>query len=215
MIRLWGRRNSFNVQKVSWLLAELGLAFEAVAAGGAFGGLDDPAFRALNPHGKIPVLEDAGVAIWESHAILRYLAATYGQESFWANDPAVRARSDSWMDWAQTALQPAFHTGVFWGYYRTPVDQRDGKAIAASLKETWELFGLLDRVLAGQAFLTGDTLTLADVPAGALLYRYHELDIDHPDLPNLSAWYGRLTARPAYRAQVMIPFDDLRGRLDY
>ncbi len=215
MIRLWGRRNSFNVQKVMWLLAELNLEFDLMPTGGAFGGLDDPAFRALNPHGKIPVLDDAGVVIWESHAILRYLAATYGQGSFWADDPAVRARGDSWMDWAQTALQPAFHTGVFWGYYRTPADQHDRPAIAASLTETWDLFGRLDRLLAGQAFLTGDTLALADIPAGALLYRYYEIDIDRPDLPNLAAWYARLTARPTYRAQVMVPFADLKGRLGY
>ena len=215
MIRLWGRRTSFNVQKVLWLLAELDLPFQHLQAGGVFGGLDAPEFLTLNPHGRIPVLEDRGVAIWESHAILRYLAASYGSEMFWAADPAVRALREGWMDWAQTALQPAFHTGVFWGYYRTPEEERDWAAIHESLTETWALCGRLDAFLAHRPFLAGDELSLADIPAGGLLYRYHELDIERPDLPNLTAWYERLKGRPAYRTAVMVPFGEFKGRLTY
>lgn len=75
-LELWGRSSAFNVQKVLWLLDELGLAFRHTDAGGAAGGLDTPAFRALNPHGRVPVLRDGGTVVWESHSILRYLAAT-------------------------------------------------------------------------------------------------------------------------------------------
>ena len=57
MLKIWGRRNSFNVQKVMWLVGELGLAHEHIDAGGAFGGLDTPAFRAMNPHGRVPVID--------------------------------------------------------------------------------------------------------------------------------------------------------------
>ncbi len=77
MLKVWGRRNSFNVQKVLWLIGELGLAHEHIPAGGDFGRLDEPSFRALNPHGRVPVIEDGDLAVWESHAILRYLAARY------------------------------------------------------------------------------------------------------------------------------------------
>jgi glutathione S-transferase len=75
MLKVWGRRSSFNVQKVMWLIGELGLAHEHIDAGGAFGGLDTPAFLAMNPHGRIPVIRDELATVWESHAILRYLAA--------------------------------------------------------------------------------------------------------------------------------------------
>jgi glutathione S-transferase len=143
------------------------------------------------------------------------LAATYGGDDFWSPDPAIRARSDCWMDWSQTALQPTFHTGVFWGFYRTPEADRDWTAIRASLDQSWALFSLLDRILTRQAFLGGETLSLADIPAGGLLYRYFELDIDRPNLTNLAAWYARLTDRRAYRANVMIPFEEFRGRLAY
>jgi glutathione S-transferase len=212
MLRIWGRRSSFNVQKVLWLAAELGLSYEHAPVGGDFGGLDTAEFRTLNPHGRIPVLQDGDLAVWESHAILRYLAARYGRGRFWSDDPGDRAPVDGWMDWAQTALQPAFLGGVFWGYYRTPEAERDWPAIRSSLAATTGLFRLLDGVLSNRPFLAGDRLTLADITAGANLYRYFELEIERPPLPNLEGWYSRLQARSAYRDHVMVPFDALKGQ---
>lgn len=214
MMKIWGRRNSFNVQKVLWLVGELAIPHDHVPAGGKFGRLDEPAFRALNPHGRIPVLEDGALAVWESHAILRYLAARYGQGTFWQEDAATRAKIDGWMDWAQTALQPTFLNGIFLAYFRTPEADRDWPLIRKSLGRCAELFGLLDDILASQPYLGGDRLSLADIPAGTTLYRYFELDIDRPPLPNVEAWYQRLRARPAYAEHVMVPFDDMKGRLD-
>jgi glutathione S-transferase len=213
MLKVWGRRNSFNVQKVLWLIGELGLAHEHIPAGGDFGRLDEPGFRALNPHGRVPVIQDGDLAVWESHAILRYLAACYGGIEFWSDDPAERSYVDRWMDWAQAELQPALLDGIFWGYYRTPEAQRDWPAIRRSLRLCDRLFGMIDTVLSSRAFLIGNSLSLADIPAGTSLYRYFELDIERPPLPNVTAWYGRLKQRPAYREHVMIPFLDLRGRL--
>ena len=215
MLKIWRRRSSFNVQKVLWLIGELGLAHEHIPAGGSFGRLDEPAFRAMNPHGRVPVLEDGDLAVLESHTILRYLAARYGRSSFWLDDAAERSRVESWMDWSQTALQPDFLNGVFWGYYRTPEAQRDWPAVRGSLARCADHFLLLDGILATRPFLMGDQLTLADIPVGTSLYRYFELDIERPLLPHVVAWYERLQQRPAYREQVMIPFEELRGRLDY
>jgi len=215
MLRLWGRRSSFNVQKVLWLIGELGLEFEHIPAGGSFGRLDEPAFGAMNPHRRVPVLEDGDAAIWDSHTILRYLAARHGRGKFWLDDPSARARAESWMDWSQTALQPDFLNGVFWGYYRTPKAQRDWRAIRSSIARCAEHFRLLDGILAARPFLIGDELSLADIPAGTSLYRYFELDIERPDLPHVTAWYARFQQRPAYREHVMVPFTELRGRLDY
>ncbi|SMF65361.1 glutathione S-transferase [Tistlia consotensis] len=215
MLKVWGRRSSFNLQKVLWLVGELELAHEHIPAGGSFGRLDEPDFRALNPHGRVPVIDDGGLAVWESHAILRYLAARYGRGRFWSDDPAERAPVDGWMDWSQTALQPAFLTGVFWGWYRTPEPQRDRAAVSRSLARCAELFDRLDRQLAGRPFLLGGALSLADVTAGTHLYRYFELEIERPSLPNVEAWYRRLQERPAYREHVMLPFGELRGQLAY
>jgi glutathione S-transferase len=215
MLKVWGRRNSFNVQKVMWLIGELELAHEHIPAGGSFGGLDAPSFRTMNPHGRLPVIADGETVVWESHAILRYLAARYDEGGFWRAEAAERARVDGWMDWSQTALQPDFLMGVFWGFYRTPDAQRDWPAINKSMARCAEHFRLLDRVLATRPFLTGEGVSLADIPAGTALYRYFELDIERPAVPHVTAWYRRLQERPAYREHVMLPFEELRGRLDY
>jgi len=69
MLKVWGRRSSFNVQKVMWLVGELELPHEHIDAGGAFGGLDTPAFLAMNPHGRVPVIADGDAVVWESHTI--------------------------------------------------------------------------------------------------------------------------------------------------
>jgi glutathione S-transferase len=215
MLRLWGRRTSFNVQKVLWLLAELRLDFEHIPAGGAFGRLDTPAFRALNPNQLVPVLEDGPLAIWESHAILRYLAARYSDGRFWLQEPAERSYQDRWLDWSATTWQPAFITGVFWGYYRTPEADRDWPAIQASVNLCGRLLGLVEAQLGGNAFLTGADLALGEMPLAASLYRYFELDIERPRLPRIEAWYARLRERAAFRDQVMTPFDELKGRLSF
>ena len=87
MIKVWGRATSVNVQAVMWALAELGVECERVDAGGAFGGLDTPEFRAMNPNGLIPVLRDRDTFLWESAAIVRCLGAQYGDDQFWPDDP--------------------------------------------------------------------------------------------------------------------------------
>lgn len=215
MLTVWGRRSSINLQKVMWLVGELEIEHRHIDAGGQFGGLDTPEFKAMNPHGRVPVIDDNGVVVWESHAILRYLAARYGPGLFWSDDDFTRSLSDRWMDWAQTSLQSDFLLGVFWGFYRTPEPQRNWPTINERIDRCATHFQLLDRWLVDRAFMLGDRLTLADIPIGTSLYRYFNLDIERPSVPNVQGWYRRLQARPAYRTHVMIPFDELRGRLDF
>ena len=215
MLRIWGRRDAFNVQKAMWLIGELGLPHQHTPAGGSAGGLDDPAFRAMNPHGRVPVIDDGGTVVWESHTILRYLAARYGAGTFWSDNPAVRSHAERWMDWSATTLQPDFLTGVFWGFYRTPEAERDGPAVADRIARCARHMQLLDRELADRPYLGGDRFGLADIPAGLNLFRYFGIPIERPSVPNVEAWYRRLQERPAYREHVMLPFDHLFGRLAF
>ena len=215
MLTLLGRRSSFNVQKVAWLLAELDVAHRHIELGGTFGGLDTPEFRMMNPHGKVPVLKDGDHVIWESHAILRYLAAKHGAETFWDDDPAERSRVDQWIEWSQSTLQHDFLNGIFWGYYRTPEEQRDNEAVARSIDKCSAHFGLLDGMLTDQDYLLGETLSLADIPIATHLYRLFNLGIEWPQWPGLDAYYERLRERPGYAEHVMVPFDELFGRLSF
>jgi glutathione S-transferase len=216
MLQVWGRRNSSNVQKVMWLIGELDLPHEHIPAGGSFGLTQSAEFLAMNPHGRVPVIKDSdGTIVWESHSILRYLAARYGSPRFWSDDAGQRSQVDRWMDWSQSSLQPAFLTGVFWGFYRTPEALRNAKSIEENLGRCAQYFQLLDRVLGERPFIAGDSLSLGDIAVGSNLYRYFELDIKRPDVPNVEAWYERLQLRPAFREHVMVPFDELLGRLTF
>ena len=214
MLRIWGRRSAFNVQKAMWLIGELGLDHEHIEAGGSFGGLDAPEFLRMNPHGRIPVIDDGGTVVWESHAILRYLAARYGAGRYWPEDAAERSHADRWMDWSLATLQPAF-IDLFWGYYRTPEASRDWGFIDKAIERCDRHYRLLDGQLAERLFLAGDRLTIGDIPAGTTLFRYFALDVRRPAIPHVEHWYRRLAERPAYRAHVMLPFGELFGRLDY
>lgn len=213
-MKLFARRSSSNCQKVLWLLGELRLDYELVPTGGDHGGTDAPAFRALNPNGRVPTLLDGDLAVWESHTILRYLAAKYAPDRFWSADPAARSRFERWMDWSQAQLDAAF-MALFWGHWRTPEPQRNEALNRVYLARCREFMTTLDAALAGRTYLLGGELTLADVPAGALMYRYANLDVTDDLLPNVARWYDALCQRPAFQANVMLPFDELRGRLAF
>ncbi|HTX50732.1 MAG TPA: glutathione S-transferase [Caulobacteraceae bacterium] len=214
MITLWGRPNSINVQKVLWALDELSLEFEHIDAGGEAGGLDDPAFRAMNPHGRVPVLKDGETAIWESHSIVRYLCAAYGAGRLSPIDLGERAGAEAWMDWTLATLQPAI-SGLFWACYRTPAAQRDARRIEGLEADSGQAVTALERRLAARPFLAGDAFSMADIPAGVLVHRYFELDIARPSVPAVVAWRARLAARPAYAHRAMRPFGELFGRLAF
>ena len=204
MLTVWGRPNSINVQIVMWTAAELGLQADRKDVGGPFGGLDTPDYLAMNPNGRIPTLQDGDLTIWESNACARYLAAKYGAGSLWPEDPARRAKADMWMDWQKTSLAGPMTT-LFWGLVRTPEAERDMDAIGAAAQTSKTLYAMLDEWLAGKDFILGEDLTIGDIPAGAMAYRFMELVKDRPSMPNLEAWYGRLTSRQAYRDHVMLP----------
>ena len=210
MLKIWGRSNSINVQKVMWTVGELGLEHERIDHGGKFGGLDTPEHLARHPHGLIPAIDDNGTGLWESHAIVRYLASQYGDGSLWPSDPAARASADMWMEWAQTTLQRDF-IQLFWGFYRTPVEQHNHALLADLTAKCAAGFTKLDTLLGNQPFITGTSLTYGDIPIATQFYRYFTLDIERPSVPNVEAWYGRLSERPAYAEHVMVPYEDLKA----
>lgn len=204
MLKMWGRTNSVNVQKVLWCADELGLKYDRIDAGGQFGVVNEPAYRALNPNGLVPTIEDDGFVLWESNAIVRYLSAKYGNGTLWPENATTRGEADRWMDWQTTTVWPNFRA-VFWGLVRTPPERRDMTAIEAAQKKTGEILSFLDAHLAERDYVAGNRLTMGDIPLGTVVFRWMALDIERPPLKNLAAWYDRLAARPAYRKNVMLP----------
>jgi glutathione S-transferase len=205
MLKVWGRANSVNVQKVLWCLGELEVRFERRDVGGLYGGNREPEYLARNPTGLVPMISDDGFDLWESNAIVRYLGARYGAGRLWPEDPASRAVADKWMDYQLGTVFPAFK-GALLGLVRTPKVDRDPAAIAASVRATAEALTTLDGELEGRKFVAGDALTVGDIALGPTVYRWLNLEIERPSLPNLEAWHVRLAERPAYRQHVMVSF---------
>ena len=207
---VYGRASSSNVQACMWGCAELGLDVSRLDYGENFGGLDTPAFRAMNPHGKIPVLQlPNGHAMFETPAILRYLAGVYGGDDFWPSDPVRRAGVDMWAEWAKHDVAEAFTGPVFWRVVRTPNDRWDHAAIAAAVAYLESQLAIAEPRLAS-GYLCGDKFTLADIQFGHVLYRYFDIDITRAPFPNLNRYYQTLCQRPAYQAHVMLAYDELR-----
>ncbi len=204
MLVIWGRDNSVNVQKPLWCLEELGVPYVRKDAGGTFGIVDTPEYRALNPNGLVPTMDEDGFVLWESNAIVRYLAAKFSAGDLWPVDLRVRAEADRWMEWQNTTLWPALRP-VFWNLIRTPVGQRDPDEMEASRLKTAKVLGILDAHLATRAFVAGDTFTMGDIPVGCGVWRWMALPIERPPLPNLQRWFDALAQRPAFAKTVMTP----------
>ena len=202
MLKLWGRANSVNVKKALWCLEELALPYERVDAGMQYGVVNTPEYRAMNPNGLVPTLDEDGFILWESHSIIRYLSAKYGKGVLWPMDERTRAVANQWMDWAfsfQAVLRD-----VFWGLVRTPPEKRDMKMIAEKQAKAGEMMGMLDRALAGKHYVAG-IFSMGDIPIGCHAQVWMRLPIERPKHPNLEGWFERLCARSAYKKIVDIP----------
>jgi glutathione S-transferase len=204
MIKIWGRTDSSNVQKVLWCCGELDLSFERVDLGGKFGGNKEQFYLGMNPNGLVPTIQDGDFILWESNSIMRYLVEKYGQEKLLPSTPAGRANANRWMDWQLTTLGPAI-VPLFWGLVRTPEDKRDPKAVDKAFERTTNAWKILDHQLGGSPYVAGEVLSLGDIPLGVWAYRWFNLPIERPNFINLGAWYKRLCERPPYQNHIMIP----------
>ncbi|MDQ2088308.1 glutathione S-transferase family protein [Marimonas arenosa] len=211
MLTVYGRATSSNVQALLWGMEEMGLVYERVDYGEVHGGLDTPEFAAMNPHRRIPVLKVGDTALFETGAILRYLATRHAPDSFWPADPLARAQVDMWAEWAKYEVAARFTGPVFWRNTRTAPERRDPALIARNLARFEDALARAEPRVTSHPYLCGEALTLADIQLGHVLYRYFDTDLARRALPGLGAYYARLTTRPAYRATVMVSYDVLRN----
>jgi len=206
MLTIWGRATSSNVQKVLWGCDELGLTYERIDIGGAFGGTDDPSYRSKNPNGLIPTLQDDDFVLWESNAILRYLAAGDPQCRLLPEDLNRRERAniDRWMDWQLVSLGLALR--ALFMLLNPRADNAANEAqIAAAARNAAAMFWILDTHLATQRYVGGDRFTLGDIPVGISAHRWFSLAVQRPIMPALETWYERIRARPGFQNVRAIP----------
>lgn len=205
MLKVYGRATSMNVQAVMWGLAELGLGAERVDAGFGFGVTDTPEYLAMNPNGLVPAFRDEQVTMFESAAILRYLAARHGKAPFWPEDPVARAPVDMWAEWGKTTLQANFLNAIFHNVLRGGAPEEKGRAALD------KHLGILEAQLGAGPWVLGEEFTLADVEVGLPLYRYFTLDLERRDWPRVARYYRRLCDRPTYAEHVMIDYQHLKA----
>ena len=205
MLDIWGRKNSSNVIPVMWAVGELGLEHQRHNVGGSFGGDDSKAYRALNPNGLIPTVSDHGLVLWESMAITRYLCRQYGMGTLCPEDPRQAALAEQWMEWYKSSITPSLMP-VFFNLVRTAESERNATLIEQCTTATISYLRTLENHLQGRFYMLGDDFSMADIPLGAMMYKFFNLDIERPSLPNIEAWYTRLCGRPAYQTHAMIPF---------
>ena len=203
MLKIWGRRNSINVQKVLWACGELTLPIERIDAGMAFGVNNTPEYRAMNPNGLVPLMNDDGFILWESHAIVRYLARKHGMGTLCPADAKTAADADRWMEWFSTTLWLNLRP-VFWNLVRTPPEKRDMPLVESSRKLLAANFEIVDALLARQDYMAGAAFSMGDIPMGVAAFRWYNMAIERPALKHLDAWYARLCARPAFKEHAML-----------
>ncbi|TKI07419.1 glutathione S-transferase family protein [Martelella alba] len=200
MLKILGRSSSINVRKVLWTCEELGIKFEREDWGAGFKPTQTPEFLALNPNALVPVIKDDDFVLWESNAIIRYLARAYRGEALYPAPPKQRAILDQWIDWQATSLNPAWSYAFNALVRHLPPDPREAD-IAASLRNWTGKMAILDKQLAKTGgFVAGAAFTLADIPMGLSVHRWFATPFEHADFPAVSAYYERLSLRPGFMA---------------
>ena len=196
MLKVLGRSTSGNVQKVIWLLEELGSPYRREDYGRQFNNTQNTAYLAMNPNAKVPTLVDGSVVIWESNTILRYLASKYGGARFYPTDPAARSYVERWMDWQLASLNGPY-LAIF-KEAKKPAAERaaswdgDGKELRAQLE-------ILEKDMADRAWITGGHMTWADFCLGPIVHRCLDFPVDLPGLTGLRAWRDKIAALPSFK----------------
>lgn len=210
MLEVWGRKSSSDVQAVMWAIEELGLDYKRHDVGFIHGGNDTPEYLAMNPNGTVPTLRDGdGEPLFESAAIIRYLASQYGAEPFWPQELADRTKVDMWAEWSKLNIALKFTAPIFWLAVRTAPSKRDPVAIQKGVDTFEKNLKIAEARLASHEYLVGEAFTPADILFGHVLYRYYDIEIQRADLPALRAYYERLAKRPAFQEHVMVSYDEL------
>jgi len=195
MIELLGRATSGNVQKVIFLLEELGLPYERKDFGRQFQNTTTSEYAALNPMQKVPTLVDGDTVVWQSNTILRYLA-NKTKSPLYPSDPAQRSQVERWMDWLLAELNPAYLAGF------RDAKKAEGERAPDTATNLANELKLLEGALAKSPWVAGAQFSLADVALGPIVKRCIAFPLGLPAMPKTQAWIAELQKRPAFQKAI-------------
>lgn len=197
-LHLWGRLNSINVQKVLWLCEDLKIPFDRTDAGMQYGVNKTEAYLQMNPNGLVPVINDNGLVLWESHAILRYLAKKYDATDILYPKSALQsAKVDQWLEWYNTTAWPVMRP-LFWGWIRTKPEDRNKVELEKIRVQMSAALKIFDDQLKSTKWVTGDHFTIADLTLALIAFRWFNLPIEREEYQHLSRWFKQVEQRPGY-----------------
>lgn len=204
-MKLYSNHLSPNCAKVLVAASHLGIPLETQLVKVLEGENRKPEYLQLNPNGKIPTLVDGDFALWESNAIMRYLAGKKPNNTAWPNDERLRADISRWQDWELAHWIPA--CGIHFYEYLIKAALGRGEADLAEVKKAEENFhrfaGVLDTHLAGREYLVGKGLTLADISVGIWLVYTHAARLPIDKYTSVKRWYSRLESLPAWQHEAL------------
>lgn len=203
MLKIWGRVNSINVQKPLMVLEEIQLPYERIDAGLHFGINNTPEYKAMNPNGVVPTIDDDGFILWESNTVARYIARKYGQGKLWPADVREQANQDRWMDWQQTTMIAPVNA-MFAPLIRGMGD-KSPEAIEKGRQRAEQVLAMLDAWLASNEQISGKQFGVADCVLGPSVHRWYHLPIERPKLAHLERWFDALMQRPSARKIIISP----------
>lgn len=211
-MKLYTFAASPNCQKVLAVARELGISLDRVNVDIFKGEAKAPAYLAKNPNGRVPLLEDDGLVLWESNAIIAYLASQKTSPSLLPVKPRERAEVDRWLFWQTAHLSPAVGKVAFEKIVKPMTKQGtpDAAAIAAGTAEFQNLAKVLDHALAGREYVAGK-LSIADFAIGPYIGVAMACGLDVAPHPNLSAWTERMKARESVKQTMADTQAALRG----
>ncbi len=198
-MKLYQHPMSTPSMKVRAVLFELGLPCELVEVAMSQGEHKSPAFLAMNPNGKIPVLEDDGFHLWESNAIICYLAAKKPESGLLLTDPRGMALMQQWLQWQATTFGVSMNEVMMETIYaRMMGRQKDEQKYAAGLENVRRDLGVLEKSLGSKEYLCG-RLTVADFSIASNLIVREHMGFNLEAFPNVKAWAARMEARESVR----------------
>lgn len=223
MLKIWGRPTSACTQKALWGLEETGIDYELTLASGtmgpdghvskggaAFGIVDTPEYRAMNPNGTVPTIDDEGFTLWESNVIVRYLSMKYAPDRMYGNDVQTFSSASRWMDWEQSQFLPEQHILVM-NLVRLPPEERSAGAVEEARLSLLKPLSIIEAQLSKTEYIASDSFTMGDIPIGMRVHRWFLFDLESPHMPNLERWYKAIQERPAFKKHIADPALHLSG----
>ncbi len=214
MLKMWGRPTSTCTQRVLWTLTEAEVPYQLTLASATMGAkghiwlgqtpygiVDTEAYRAINPNGSIPTIDDGGFILWESNAIVAYVARRYAPARLFGGSEQTFARALQWMMWTNYSLEPAM-SALIDHLERLPVEKRSAQVVEEHRQVMAEKMTLIEGQFARSRYLAGDEFSIADIPPAIAIQRFVHCNLDRPRLPRLEDWLARLGEREAYRRHV-------------